>query len=84
VDRFSFSPLFSPGAVAQVLLKATLLSFLASTPVKKLGRSARVSFGRVRALKENVNDHWASVLWLSLITCRQRPLPFLNAVTIAI
>ena len=67
MDRFSFSPLFSPGAVAQVLLKATVLSFLVSTPIKKLDRGARVFFGRARALKENVNCCWTSILWLSFL-----------------
>jgi len=84
VDRFSFSPLFSPGAVAQVLLKATVLSFLVSTTVKKLGCLGVFFSLWLRGLKENVNGRWTSILWLSLITCRQRPLPFKSAVTIAI
>ncbi|MEG4798949.1 hypothetical protein QUA69_28385 [Microcoleus sp. LAD1_D1] len=44
----------------------------------------RVSFGRVRDLKENVNGRWTSIFWLSFITYHQRPLPLVSAVTIAI
>jgi hypothetical protein len=62
VDRFSFSPSFSPGAVALALLKATVLSFLVSTPIKKLGHLGVFFPLRLRGLKENVNGRWTSIL----------------------